>query len=158
MYLQKVISKKTYPGSWFLTIPDLGSRIQQQQFVVLPYSVDANSQYWKLLYFWTGTEKNVNRLTKKYIMYFHPKILSLISEKYGMGIRDLGKPLPDPGVKKGTGSRIRDLQHCCKSAANQVMNCLPTVAGGSVADLDPGSGIGFFRIPDLGSRIPRPYF
>ena len=22
---------------------------------------------------------------------------------------------------------------------------------------DPGSGIGFFRIPDLGSRIPRPY-
>jgi hypothetical protein len=24
--------------------------------------------------------------------------------------------------------------------------------------LDPGSGIGFFRIPDLGSRIPSPYF
>ena len=24
--------------------------------------------------------------------------------------------------------------------------------------LDPGSGIGFFRIPDLGSRIPNPYF
>jgi hypothetical protein len=23
---------------------------------------------------------------------------------------------------------------------------------------NPGSGIGFFRIPDLGSRIPRPYF
>ncbi len=23
---------------------------------------------------------------------------------------------------------------------------------------DPGSGMGFFRIPDLGSRIPRPYF
>ncbi len=37
---------------------------------------------------------------------------------------------------------------------------------GSVADPDPGSGafltpgtgMGFFRIPDLGSRIPRPYF
>jgi hypothetical protein len=28
----------------------------------------------------------------------------------------------------------------------------------SVADPDPGSGMGFFRIPDLGSRIPRPYF
>jgi hypothetical protein len=28
----------------------------------------------------------------------------------------------------------------------------------SVADPDPGSGIGFFRIPDLGSRIPNPYF
>jgi hypothetical protein len=24
--------------------------------------------------------------------------------------------------------------------------------------LDPGSGIGFFRIPDLGSRIPNAYF
>jgi hypothetical protein len=24
--------------------------------------------------------------------------------------------------------------------------------------LDPGSGIGFFRIPDLGSQIPNPYF
>ncbi len=27
----------------------------------------------------------------------------------------------------------------------------------SVADPDPGSGIGFFRIPDLGSRTPNPY-
>ncbi len=25
-------------------------------------------------------------------------------------------------------------------------------------DPDPGSGIGFYRIPDLGSRIPTPYF
>jgi hypothetical protein len=25
-------------------------------------------------------------------------------------------------------------------------------------DPDPGSGIGFFRTPDLGSRIPNPYF
>jgi hypothetical protein len=29
---------------------------------------------------------------------------------------------------------------------------------GAFWPLDPGSGIGFFRIPDLGSRIPRPYF
>ncbi len=28
----------------------------------------------------------------------------------------------------------------------------------SVAVPDPGSRIGFFRIPDLGSRIPNPYF
>ncbi len=33
-----------------------------------------------------------------------------------------------------------------------------TLAGIIVADPDPGSGIGFFRIPDLGSRIPNPYF
>ncbi len=29
---------------------------------------------------------------------------------------------------------------------------------GSGAFLTPGSGIGLFRIPDLGSRIPNPYF
>ena len=29
---------------------------------------------------------------------------------------------------------------------------------GAFWPLDPGYGIGFFRIPDLGSRIPRPYF
>jgi hypothetical protein len=29
---------------------------------------------------------------------------------------------------------------------------------GSGAFLTPGSGIGFFRISDLGSRIPNPYF
>jgi hypothetical protein len=28
---------------------------------------------------------------------------------------------------------------------------------GAFLTLDPGSGIGFFRIPDLGSRIPNPY-
>jgi hypothetical protein len=28
----------------------------------------------------------------------------------------------------------------------------------SVADLDPGSGTGFFQIPDLVSRIPNLYF
>jgi hypothetical protein len=26
-----------------------------------------------------------------------------------------------------------------------------------VRGMDPGSGIGFFRVPDLGSRIPNPY-
>jgi hypothetical protein len=29
---------------------------------------------------------------------------------------------------------------------------------GAFLTLDPGSGIGFFRIPDLGSRIPNQYF
>ena len=53
---------------------------------------------------------------------------------WGSGIRDPEKPIPDPEVKKGTGSRIRDPQHCQKSAANQVMNCLPTVAGGAGGD------------------------
>ncbi len=46
--------------------------------------------------------------------------------------------------------------------------CLPSLDASSVADPDPGSGAffasgsgirnRFFRIPDLGSRIPNPYF
>ncbi len=36
----------------------------------------------------------------------------------------------------------------------------PDPGSGAFLTLDPypGSGIGFFRIPDLGSRIPTPYF
>jgi hypothetical protein len=34
----------------------------------------------------------------------------------------------------------------------------PDPGYGAFLSLDPGSGIGFFRIPDLGSRIPNPCF
>jgi hypothetical protein len=34
----------------------------------------------------------------------------------------------------------------------------PDPGSGAFWPLDPGSGIGFFRIQDLGSRIPIPYF
>jgi hypothetical protein len=34
----------------------------------------------------------------------------------------------------------------------------PDPGSGAILTLDPGSGMGFSRIPDLGSRIPRPYF
>jgi hypothetical protein len=50
-----------------------------------------------------------------------------------MEIRDLGKPIPDPEVIKHWIPDT-DPQHCYKSSANQVMNCLPTVAGGAGGD------------------------
>ncbi len=45
--------------------------------------------------------------------------------------------------------RLRISWQCCGSGSG--IRCL-------FWPLDPGSGIGFFRIPDLGSRIPKPYF
>ncbi len=76
-------------------------------------------------------------------------------------------PEPDP-VSRGqpiTGSRI---QICnTNPMAFMKMKAVP-IFFFSVADPDPGSGafltpgpgsgIGFFRIPDLGSRIPNSYF
>jgi hypothetical protein len=53
-------------------------------------------------------KKNLSQLTKN---YFYPEKFSLSSQKYGLGIRDLGsrkKPILDPGVKKH-GSLIRIL-------------------------------------------------
>ncbi len=48
-------------------------------------------------------------------------------------------------------TRSRHYSQCCGSGSG--IRCLfgPWIR-------DPGSGIGFFRIPELGSRIPRPYF
>ncbi len=48
----------------------------------------------------------LNRSRIKFVLFTQNK--SFISQKYGLGIRDPEKPIPDPGVKKGTGSRIRN--------------------------------------------------
>jgi hypothetical protein len=55
-----------------------------------------------------------------------------------------------------------------RSRASKPRSCVISQSFWSVADsdpgsgallsLDPGSGICFFRIPDLGSQIPSPYF
>jgi hypothetical protein len=52
--------------------------------------------------------KNLGQFSKNY-RTFYPKNLSICSQKYGFGIRDPEKPIPDPGSRgqKGTGSRIR---------------------------------------------------
>ncbi len=91
-------------GFYFWTTTEEGRKI-----CCLTLFEDTNSQYWKLLYFRTGTEKNLSRLTKKYSMYFHPKKLSLSSQKYGLGFRNPvnGKTYPGSRDQKSTGSRIQ---------------------------------------------------
>ncbi len=69
--------------------------------------------------FWNAEEKNLGQFSKNY-RSFLPKILSLSSQKYGFGIRDLGFKIQDQ-EKTYFGSRIQgskrhwipDWQHCC---------------------------------------------
>ncbi len=73
------------------------------------------------------------------------------------GIRNLLDP--GSGVEKfWSGTNILDPQHCKEST---IKSCLQCCGSGSrirvpvpfwPLDPDPGSGIGFFRIPDLGSQ------
>jgi hypothetical protein len=80
---------------------------------------------------------------EKWKKFVYQKIVTKPSKMYGAGNRGQRSGIRDPGVKKGTeSSSVADLDP------------------GSSAFLTPGSGIrnGFFWIPDLGSRIPNPYF
>jgi hypothetical protein len=54
------------------------------------------------------------------IIELFSQILSLSSQKYGFGIRDPEKPIPDPGSRgqKGTGSRIR-IRNTAKKDKNE---------------------------------------
>jgi hypothetical protein len=49
----------------------------------------------------------LSKFSKNYSTFF-PKKWSLSSKKYEFGIRDPGKPIPDPGprIQKGTGTLI----------------------------------------------------
>ncbi len=133
-YLQLVLRiRDVYPGSWFLPIPDPGSRISD------PRSKNSNKREgWKKIcchnflcshkfhkianyfsLFWSAEEKNLGQFSKNFL----PKKLSISSQKYGVGIRDprsgiRKKPIPDPGsrgVKKAPdpGSRIRIRNTAC---------------------------------------------
>ena len=86
----------------------------------------------------------------------------------------------DPGLIPGggklnacplPGSHVSSIHYCLDSSWCRVPACdagdLGSIPGGGKLNawdkvpfwpLDPGSGIGFFRIPDLGSWIPTPYF
>ncbi len=94
------------PGSWFLPIPDPGSRIPEPKtaskergekiFVVIPFIVATNFTKLKIILFLKCWRKNLGTIFKE---------SSLSSLKYGFRIRDpgYGKNLfriPDPGVKE----------------------------------------------------------
>jgi hypothetical protein len=109
--------RDVYPGSWFLSILDPGSRIPDPKtarkergenfFLVLPIFVATNtvSLNWNYFNFeLVKKKKNVGQYTKNY---------RSSSQIYGFGIRLPGskirkKPIPNPGSRgqKGTDSRI----------------------------------------------------
>ncbi len=98
--------RDVYPGSRFLPFPDRisdpASRIQKQQqksgvknLAVIPLFVAMN--FTKLIFFIFEMFKKKIWANFQRIIKFLPTKLSLSSQKYGFGIRDPEKPIPDPG-------------------------------------------------------------
>ncbi len=111
------------PGSWFLPIPDPGSRIPDPKtatkdrvekiFLVKPFFFATNFTKLNIILFLICWRKKFGPIFQE-LLKFLPKNLSPSPQKYGFGIRDSGfgirkKHIPDPGSRgqKGTGSRIR---------------------------------------------------
>ncbi len=91
------------PGSWFLPIPDSGSRIQKnnkrggwKKLVVILFLVATNFTKLKIIFFFNAEENNLAQFSKNYRTFYLKvkKKLSVSSQKYRFG-------------SKGTGSRIR---------------------------------------------------
>ncbi len=129
------------PGSWFLPIPDpgsripdLGSRIQKQQWKtgvkknMLPFLFWSHKFHKiELFYVWNVEEKNLVQFSKNYRTFygFTQKIVTKLSKIWvwdpRSGIRKNLFQIPDPGVKKAPdpGSRSATLplfyrirEHC----------------------------------------------
>jgi hypothetical protein len=60
--------------------------------------VATNIKKLKIVLFFEQVKKKIEPL-----FYFLPKQLSLSSQKYGFGIRDPEKPIPDPGSRGQKG-------------------------------------------------------
>jgi len=78
------------------------------------------SQFFEL-----GKEKNLNQLAKNYSI-FYPKKIVTSSPKYGLGIWDPKKPIPDPEIKEapepGSGSATLPTSICIFSAMLTVIS------------------------------------
>ena len=106
------------PGSWFLPIPDPGSKNKNKNKregwkKICCHNFLCSHKFHKIANYFS-----FEVLKKKFLANFQRIIeifsqkLSICSQKYGVGIRDPGsekKSIPDPGSRgqKGTGSRIR---------------------------------------------------
>ncbi len=110
--------RDVYPGSWFLPIPDLGSRIQNSNKRQGWKKICCHNFFFqainftKLNYFiFEMLKKKIWASFQRIIELFTQKIITKLSEIWvwdpRSGIRK--KPIPNPGSRgqKGTGSRIR---------------------------------------------------
>ncbi len=112
--------RDVYPGSWFLPIPDLGSRIQKQEQKrgvkkkICRHTYFCSLKFHKIVnYFIFEMLKKTIWANFQRIIELLPKKLSLSSQIYGFGIR-----YPRSGIRKNLfripGSkrdRIPDPQH-----------------------------------------------
>ncbi len=109
------------PGSWFLPIPDLGSRIPdpktatkergEKKFVVISFYVATNFTKLQIILVLKCWRKKIWANFQRIIELFTQKIVTKLS-KIWIWNPGSGKNLlriPDPGSRgqKGTGSRIR---------------------------------------------------
>ncbi len=106
------------PGSWFLPIPDPGSKNRNKRegwkkIDVIPFYVATNFTKLFIILVWSAKEKNLGQFSKNYtIELFTQKIVTILSKVWvwdpGSGknlfrIPDLGvKKAPDPGSGSAT--------------------------------------------------------
>ncbi len=111
-----------YPGSWFLPIPDPGSKNRKKRegwkkIVVIPF---CSHKFYKIeifCYFWNAGKKiwpNFQRI----IELFTQKVVTKPS-KYGFGIRDPEKTYSGSRNQGSKRHRIPDPQHCCVCAETE---------------------------------------
>ena len=98
------------PGSWFLPIPDPGSKNSNKRQGWKKLSCHTffgaiNFTKFKWFYFWKAEEKNLGQFSKNCIT-FYKKYFHLALKHMGLGSGIRKKPIPDPGsrVQKGTVS------------------------------------------------------
>ncbi len=99
--------RDVYPGSWFLPIPDPGSKNSNKRegwkkFVVITFYVATNFTKLHIILVWMCWRKKCGPIFKE-LKNFLPKKLSKNSQNYGFGIPDPGvKKAPDPGSGSAT--------------------------------------------------------
>jgi hypothetical protein len=109
--------RDVYPGSRILIFTHPGSRIQitktatkergEKKFVVIPFFFIHKLHKIENYFIFEMPKKIIWANFQRIVVLFTPKIVNKLL-KYGFGIRDRKKPIPDPGVKKapdpGSGS------------------------------------------------------
>jgi hypothetical protein len=102
------------PGSWFLPIPDPGSKNNNKSErwkKIWCHTFLCSHKFHKIVHYFSFEmlkKKNLGQFSKNYRTFYPKNCHQTLKSMYlGSGIRK--KPIPDPGSRgqKGTGSRIR---------------------------------------------------